>query len=83
MNVLEEYAKMPRVEINGRTYVDKEFFIGLIDKKMQEEKKYCESDEERNAIDICLNIVANMLTESAEHAMKATNDYIDEILNAE
>ena len=60
MNILKEYADMPKVEINGKIYVDKELFIGLLNKRMLEEKKDCESDEERNAIDILRNIAANL-----------------------
>lgn len=86
MNALKEYADMPRVEINGRIYVDKEIFIRLLDKNILEEKRYCESDDERSAFDVCRNIVLNMLTEQPNDSSgawdKAINDFIDEILNA-
>ena len=50
MNGLKEYASMPKVEINGKRFVDEKILLDILDRKIL---------EERNGIDICRNIIAN------------------------
>ncbi len=59
MNGLKEYASMPKVEINGKRFVDEKILLDILDRKILEERKYSASREERNGIDICRNIIAN------------------------
>lgn len=57
---LHAYKTQPSVMINGRRFVDEEYLLNLIDKRIREERKYSESEEERNGMDICRNIVENV-----------------------
>lgn len=59
MGELHDYANQPSVVINGRRFVDEEYLLNLIDKRIREERKHSESEEERNGMDICRNIVDN------------------------
>lgn len=58
-NDLKEYTNMPTVEINGKKFVDENILLNILDRKILEERKHCLSEEERNGIDICRNIIAN------------------------
>lgn len=59
MNELQNYEHQPSVVINGRRFVDEEYLLDLLDKRIREERKYTESEEERNGMDICRNIIEN------------------------
>ena len=60
MTELHAYKTQPSVIINGRRFVDEEYLLNLIDKRIREERKHSESEEERNGMDICRNIVENV-----------------------
>ena len=59
MSNLKKYLEQPKVEINGRKFVDEQFLLDLMDTKILAERKHSESEEERNGMDICRNIIAN------------------------
>ena len=61
MSNLAEYARLPEVKVNGKKYVDEELLIGIFEKRFADAKKDCESEEERNGIDMCRNILANWI----------------------
>ena len=60
MTELHAYKTQPSVVINGRRFVDEEYLLDLIDKRIREERKYTESEEGRNGMDICRNIIENV-----------------------
>ncbi len=59
MGKLREYLEQPKVEIAGRKFVDEQLLLELLNERILEERKYSESEEERNGMDICRNIIAN------------------------
>lgn len=59
MGRLSDYCNMLKVEINGKKYVDEQILLDALDSRILEERKDCNSEEERNGIDICRNIIAN------------------------
>lgn len=61
MKKLKQYLQQPNVEINGKEFVDKKLLLELLDERFQEERKDAESDDERNGIDICRNVIANWM----------------------
>ena len=56
---LSEYLNQPKVEISGRKFVDEQLLLELLDDRIREERKDAESEDERNAYDCVLNIIAN------------------------
>lgn len=59
MGMLKEYLGQPKVEINGRKFVDEQLLLDFLNERFMDERKDCDSEEERNGIDICRNILAN------------------------
>lgn len=59
MGKLSAYVNQPKVEINGRKFVDERLMLELLDDRILEERKEAESEDERNAYDCVRNIIAN------------------------
>lgn len=59
MGKLSKYLNQPKVEISGRKFVDEQLLLELLDDRIREERKDAESEDERNAYDCVLNIIAN------------------------
>lgn len=59
MGKLSEYVNQPKVEINGRKFVDEKLMLELLDDKIVEERKEAANEDERNAYDYVRNIIAN------------------------
>lgn len=59
MGKLSEYVNQPKVEINGRKFVDEKLMLELLDYRILEERKEAVNEDERNAYDYVRNIIAN------------------------
>lgn len=57
---IAEYANMPKVEINGRTFVDKELFRGYALHLLTQELKDELSSGEQIGIEIAIDVIANI-----------------------
>ena len=59
MGHLSEYVNQPKVEINGRKFVDEKLMLELLDDRIFEERKEAANEDERNTYDYARNIIAN------------------------
>ena len=59
MRKLSKYVNQPKVEIDGRKFVDEKLMLELLDSRILEERKEAANEDERNAYDYVRNIIAN------------------------
>lgn len=59
MGKLKEYLEQPKVEINGRKFVDEQLLLDFLDERILDERKLSKSQDERDGMDICRNIIHN------------------------
>lgn len=57
---IKEYASMPKVEINGKVFVDKELFRGYALHLLTQELKDEMSSEEQLGIETAIHVIANI-----------------------
>lgn len=57
---IKEYTNMPNVEINGRTFVDKELFRGYALHLLTQELKDELSGGEQIGIEIAMHVISNI-----------------------
>lgn len=60
MAYLKEYLKQPKVEIQGRKFVDEKLFIELLNDRFEDLKKDCFSDDEKEGIEMCQSLILNL-----------------------
>lgn len=60
MKTIKEYSKMPKVEIDGRLFVDRELFIGYALHLLNQELKDELSSGEQIGIEVVMNVIANI-----------------------
>lgn len=56
----KNYLEMPKVTINGRLFVDKEFFKDKAIMLMKDCKEDCVSQDEKDGIDQAITVLYNM-----------------------
>ena len=57
---IKDYAEMPLVEINGKVYVDREFFKGYALNLLEQELKDELSSGEQIGIETAMGVIANI-----------------------
>lgn len=57
---IKEYAEMPRVEVNGKQYIDKDIFVGYVLNLLEEEMKDALSEDEKRGIEIAMNKICTI-----------------------
>lgn len=57
---ISDYANMPKVEIDGKVYVDKEIFAGYALHLLEETMKDAQSEDEKTGFEVSMQILCNM-----------------------
>lgn len=57
---ISDYANMPKVEIDGKVYVDKEIFVGYALQLLEENMEDAQSEDEKTGFEVCMQILCNM-----------------------
>lgn len=56
---LKEYTSQPKVEIQGKKFVDEKMLIDLFVERFEDLKRDCESQDEKDGIDMCISLILN------------------------
>lgn len=59
MGKLKEYMEQPVVEIGGRKFIDEKLLLDFLDERFCDVRNECETQDEKDGIDMCRNILAN------------------------
>ena len=61
VKTIKDYTNMPKVEIDGKEYVDREIFIGYAINLLHQERLQATTEEEKLGIDLAVNIIGNII----------------------
>ena len=56
---LKDYLEQPKVEIQGKKFVDEQLLIELLNNRFEDLKKDCANEDEKDGIDMCQSLILN------------------------